>query len=319
MYLLTYCTKLFKFSTNGTLHRTVRALLGLEDECGINEKAILSSFMSDEIIASIAAKHTLSGSILSGYCQSHLGHITRINLVGCRELTEHALQQVFQNPLTDLSIELDSPLEAPIRWEHLQDIAKSPAADTLSSLTVREDEAVNFLIPDYRYSADGKQFDWLLSLKKLVLSQHTWRASHSQTTVYHLASVLDQLPCLSVLNVAETGLVFLPCMSSNLKSLVAHDNNIHLWSPHLIQQMFSLKSLVSLDVSRTCDPHLFETVDSSVSLDMIRQLSEMPNLRYLDVSGLNVLGHHMDVFDHPHPRMSFLGLLKAEGSCQERH
>lgn len=281
----------------------VRQLLGLHYGDEVKDTIILSSFLSDEVIPCCATNHTFTGTDLSYFCSSNLGSITKVDLLKCTAVTEHAFRQVTRHHLLELCVCVQASIEAQLQYECLDYLGESPAAQSLKLLTIRfEPHGTLSLHSDFK---------WLVNLKQLIRLDMCGVCLATREN--DIASALDQLPNLSFLNISKTGLLFLPTVSDNLTILIAH--NTFIFSILATCENFLRHdSLVSLDISKNCNvshPHDYDT------FFLIEKLAEKPNLRYLDVSGLVVSADAMDFFDHPHPRMQFLGLLKTRAASRK--
>ena len=282
----------------------VRQLLALNYGAA-QDTIILSTFLSDEVISCCATNYTLTGTDLSYFCSSKLGSITKIDLLNCSAVTEQAFRQVTQHHLLEFSVCVQGSIDAQIQHECLDYLGESPAAETLISLSIR------FEPPPHGNLSFHSDFKWLINLKKLVRLDMcgVYLAARENA----IASALDQLPNLSFINISKTVLRFFPIVSDKLTVLIANNSFIFSSLP-TCANILKHDSLVSIDISRNCNvSHTFE-YDTTF---LIERLAVKPNLRYLDVSGLVVSADAMDFFDHPHPRMQFLGLLKTRAASRK--
>ena len=281
--------------------RSVRNLLGVE------EGYSFASLVSNQLIKRFAENGQLSSRILSAFCRSKIGSITRLDLSLCADLTgETFLLILDQHPLLELTVTISAVGNDSVSWKHLEHLSRSPVAGTLKSLVVQCDDE----------QMDGDRafvsFDWLRSLTGLVrLDLHGVFLPEERGS---LGRVVEQLPNLSVLNLARTTLDDLQASGSNLKALSLSGVPM-CSSPALFMHVLQIRTLVSLDISQYDYGRI--SVDHDVIAEMLQKLSELPSLKYLDVSGFVVSPSDVDCFDPPHHRMSFLGLLSTQ-ACQRR-
>ena len=288
---------------DGDTPRLVRNLLGVEDGYSF------TSLVSNQLIKRFAEDGRLSSRVLSAFCKSRIGSITRLDLSLCADLNGETFCRILdQHPLLELTVTIsDVGIRSDlVSWKHLEHLSRSPVTGTLKSLMVQyNDERIG-----------GEQafvtFDWLRNLACLVrLDLH---GMFSPEEGESLCRAVEQLPNLSVLNLARTSLADLQVSGSNIKALSLSGMPAYT-SPALFMHILQIQTLVSLDISK------YEyggfSVDRNVVAEMLQRLSELPSLKYLDVSGFMVSPADIDCFDPPHHRMSFLGLLCTQ-ACQRK-
>ena len=279
--------------------RLVRKLLGVE------EGYSFASLISDQFIKRFAENDQLTSRILRAFCKSKIGSLTRLDLPLCPDLNGETFCLVLdQHPLLELTVAISAVGNDLVDWQHLGHLSRSPVAGTLKSLVIQCDDEID-------QDPALVSFDWLRSLTCLVrLDIHGMFLSEEGE---HLGAVVEQLPNLSVLNLARTSLDDIQASRSNLKALSLSGVPV-CSTPALFMHILQLRTLVSLDISK------FEyglSFPSSMDHNHVQKLSELPLLKYLDVSGLMVCPSDIDCFDPPRHRMGFLGLLNTQ-ACQRK-
>lgn len=270
---------------------------------GIHETHCLSSLISDEIIRHFDAHGQLTAHIVTGFCRSKIGNLSRVNLASCPDLDEQALCLLLQHPLLELTFSVSAVSNSLLRWEHLEHLAKSPASSTLRSLTVQcDDEEID--------QTDAfVSFEWLAGLTHLVrLDLHDM---FLRGRGKEIGCIAEKLPSLAILNLARTGIADLQAGNSNLKAITLSDFPLHR-NRSFFTHLLEIQSLVSLDISKYEE---LSMVDVYFEPDMAQKLSKLPCLRYLDLSGHLIFPSDLNCFDPPHQRMKFLGLL-ATRACR---
>lgn len=288
------CTK-----ANADCH--LRELLG-----GPNEGAILSSFLSDEVILFSSTKYTFTGADLSSFCSSKIGTVTKVNLLKCMDVAEQAFELLVRYPLLELTMCVQASVDSPCCQKRLYELGGSPAAGTLLALTVapRGRKVIRL----------GADFTWLAKLKQIRRLDMSGVCLVARERDF--AHALDQLSNISFLNVSGTGLWSIPITVDHLTVLVSRNTTIFS-SLTSCGNLVGFNALVTLDISRDCMDDSLSVQDTASVTDVYKSLSEKPHLLYLDLSGLVVSASVIGYFDQPHHKMHFLGLVKTEAASMK--
>ena len=201
----------------------------------------------------------------------------------------------FQYPLLELSLDASNFKTAD--WESLQStVQHSPAYSSLQSLTLRYGNI------DCFWSCR-----WLGKFQRLVHLDVQGAFNSPQTRFYHLK---DDCPNLTILDISYTGIHHFSISevpNLNVLNMAGVCFSLH---PSLARDILTLRHLVSLDISHS---NLLRTSMCSSNEqrdpETIKILSTLVNLKCLDVSGCHVTSNDMELFDPPHHRMRFMGLL----------
>lgn len=275
----------------------LRYLLGLDTASTV----ILPSNLTNELLTLLASDDRLSCGILNQICKSNVGCITRLNLhdAFC-PIDVNTMSEVLLHPLLELSIDVGELRDTD--WENgLAKIEHSPAYSTLQNLTLR-----------YGDVGCVWSLKWLKRFKHLVRLdlQAAYDNAFSQSWIY---AIKDDVLNLNVLDISYSSFRYLSIKDiPNLKAL-SMAGGVLSSRPNLISDLSTLKTLVSLDISCFTPPHSNASNDSKT----IKMLATLPHLRYLDVSGRCVTSKEIMLFDPPHHRMSFMGLLGTQACTRQ--
>ena len=301
----------FQDEDGESIYRTLRHLrsyIGIERVLGA--EGTLSAHFCDQILAYLSSKIGLTDQLVGLVCHRSFGCTTKFpsSIKPCSPLMLSTVQILVQQPLVDLSIDLAiAPLypnvnEPPISWRDLSIVlGNSSACFTLRSLSLSH----------VRLTDPGMTFQCLTRLQRLMRLQFSRLILPREYTI----SELTKLPHLTVFSVTHSNLHAVPCKNvSTLKQLTLSNAPLHT-NLYMVADILLLRNLVSLDIARTSlGDNQHSTLQHS---DWIMKLSQMPQLKYLDVSGHLVSIDDMVHFDPPRHRMNFLGLLSTQ-ACMRR-
>ena len=288
--------------------RHLRSYIGIDGVLGAEET--LSGHFCDQILAYLSSKMWLTDQLVSFVCHRSFGCTTKFpsSIKPC-PLKLRTLQTLAQQPLVDLSLDLKANhphvREPQISWRDLSTVlGNSSVCFTLRSLSLSH----------VRIVGSDVNFEWLIRLQCLTRLQFSNLILPYQCTI----TDLSKLPHLTVFSVTNSNLGVLPCKNVNTLRQLMLSNAPLYTNTHMLADMLSLRNLVSLDVARTSSVADRDYLRSSLQrTDWVMKLSQLPLLKYLDVSRHLVSVDDMAHFDSPHHRMNFLGLLSTQ-ACMRR-
>ena len=291
------------------LLRHLRSYIGIDGVLGAEQT--LPGHFCDQILDHLSSKLLLSDQLVGVVCHRTFGCITKFPsyTIKPHPLKLNTLRLLAQQPLVELSLDLDTSQQSHcirgheiISWRDLSTIlGNSSLCFTLRSLSLSH---VRILEPE-----------WLSRLQCLI------RLHFSNLTLPYKTPIsdLNKLPHLTVFSVTNSNLSVVPCGNVNtLRQLTLSNAPLHA-NAHMLADILSLRNLVSVDVARTSlgdDRDYLRTPLQQT--DWVMRLSQLPLLKYLDVSRHLVTVNDMGNFDAPHHRMSFLGLLSTQ-ACMRRN
>ena len=289
--------------------RHLRSYIGIDGVLGTEET--LSGHFCDQILAYLSSKMWLTDQLVSFVCHRSFGCTTKFpsSIKPC-PLKLSTLQTLAQQPLVDLSLDLRANhphiREPLISWRDLSAIlGNSMVCFTLRSLSLSLEPHV---------SISGSDSEWLSRLQCLTRLQFSNLTLPYQCTITNLS----KLPHLTVFSVTNSNLSVVPCKNVITIRQLTLSNAPLYTNTHMLADMLSLRNLVCLDVARTSSVADRDYMRSSLQrTDWVMKLSQLPLLKYLDVSRHLVSVDDMAHFDSPHHRMNFLGLLSTQ-ACMRR-
>lgn len=291
--------------------RHMRSYIGMDGVLGAEET--LPGHFCDQILAHLSSKMPLTDQLVSLVCHRSFGSATKFPSCLCKPcpLKLSTLQLLARQPLVELSLDLDAGRphdngESRISWQHLSVVfGNSSLCFTLRSL----------FLSRVRLVESDTNFEWLTRLQCLMRLQFSNLFLPYQCTI----TDLSKLPHLTVFSVTNSYLRVVPCKNVNtLRQLTLSNAPLHM-NMHMLADTLSLRNLVYLDVARTSLSLADDRDYSRASLqrtDWIMKLSQLPLLKYLDVSRHLVTVDDVGNFDVPHHRMNFLGILGTQASMR---
>lgn len=291
------------------LLRNLKAYIGIEPILG--SEATLPAHFCDQILANLASKKKLTDTVVRCLSHKSMGCVTKLPYCDIAFITRDTFKILVQQPLVDLSLHLqfhaaghNEASSDLMTLEDLVAIIDSPASTSLRSL----------FLSGFLLSRNNMKFMvWLRCLKSLTRLQ--LESVHVALPVDFGASIakeIDQLPSLTVFIFRGSTLQALPCKTTTLRQLSLPDVPVRT-NAKMLTSIMSLRNLISLDLSR----HKVTSSPTVPNSEWIMNLSELPHLRYLDLSCNPVSIDEMAYFDPPHHRMSFLGLLSTQ-ACMRK-
>lgn len=286
--------------------RHLRTYIGVDGVMGAEET--LPGHFCDQILANLSSKNWLTNQLVSFICHRSFGRTTKLpSCVRPCPLRLSTLQLLVQQPLVELSLDLNSANRtyAKISWRDLSTVfGNSSLCFTLRSLSLSH-------VQVYVDELDIETVEWLSRLQCLMRLHFSDLFLPYQCTM----ADLSKLPHLTVFSITNSHLVSMPCKNMNtLRQLTLSNAALNT----NLANVLSLRNLVSLDIAKTSSKgdrvHLRTSVPCT---DWAFKLSQLPLLKYLDVSRRIVSVDDIGHFDVPHHRMNFFGLLSTQ-ACMKR-
>jgi hypothetical protein len=291
--------------------RHLRSYIGIDGVLGAEET--LPGHFCDQILAHLSSKMRLTDQLVSFVCHRSFGCTTKFpsSTKPC-PLRLSTLQLLAQHPLVELSLDLNTnppgyvSQEPPIRtsWRDLSIVfGNSSLCFTLRSLSLAHVRIIE---------SPGESFEWLSRLQCLMRLHFSSLVLPYQSTV----TGLSKLPHLTTFSVTNSNLSVVPCKNMHTLRQLTLSNAVLYTYSHMLVDILSLRNLVSLDIAETFKEDR-NPRNSLLRTDWVLKLSQLPLLKYLDVSRRIVSVDDIGHFDTPHHRMNFLGLLSTQ-ACMKR-
>lgn len=282
--------------TNNThlshLLANIRAVIDLEKVLGRDGR--LPAHFCDRILAHLASRCKLTDLVVRCVSDESIGCVTKVPMPPF--FTPDTLRTCVGWPLVELSVCIHDLNGFD---DLVESLMSSKASSTLRSLTISTRGLITLRI---------EQLDFLKSLLRLQLEG-------CNPGNVALVELVEKLPSLTTLIVTRSIVLKFPCKgTTTLRQLTlphAFVDRIGV----LLRDIVTFKNLVYLDVTREdWDCEITPPLEDKTWL---LELSQMPNLKYLDVSRWPVTVNDVANFDPPHHRMNFLGLLSTQ-ACLHR-
>ena len=286
--------------------RHLRAYIGVDGVLGA--EGTLPGHFCDQILAHLSSKNWLTDQLVGFMCHRSFGCTTKLpSCIKPCPLRLSTLQMLAQQPLVELSLDLSQSNRphARISWQDFSIVfGNSSLCFTLRSLSLSH-------VQIHVVELDIENFEWLSRLQCLMRLHFSNLVLPYQCTI----ADLSKLPHLTIFSVTNSNLFSMPCKNMNTVRQLTLSNAVLNTN---MANVLSLRNLVSLDIAKT------SLEDDRVHLrtllpcaDWVLKLSQLPLLKYLDVSRHTVSVDDIRHFDVPHHRMNFLGLLSTQ-ACMKR-
>ena len=281
--------------------RHLRASLGMEQVLGSH--AVLPAHFCDRILAHASYKGRLTDSLVR--CVGHMtfGSVTKLPTCKTLMLTQNTLEALVQQPLVELAIDF--------RTTHLSPVYPHNTSQDLSHIFTNSSAVNTLRSVSIHHSTFDMNIEWLGFFQNLIRLQ--FDGCNFRTDCL---KAVEKLPSLSILSITNSNFVTLPRGSTSLQRLTLTNAPIST-SETVLVDILSLRKLVYLDVAKITGDDSNSSSSLLKNADWMKRLSQMPNLKYLDVSRRLVSVGDTVHFDPPHHRMVFLGLLSTQ-ACMRK-
>ena len=290
--------------------RHLKSYLGMEQILGPD--GVLPVHFCDQILAYFASMWTmdLSDALVKCVCHETFGCVTKLPHCDKLTLRQDTFMRLIRHPLVELSLSFEWYQAVLSRSTYFADVTsqliRSPSVTTLRSLSFSH----------LRLDAHNVSFKWLSSLRSLRRLKFHSCAVSSPLSKFDMVNGIDEAPSLTVLTIIDSDITCVPRRrADNLRQFTISGTHIATNST-LLTNVLSLSNLIYLDVAKTVETHRIPSSEHK-NKDWMKKLSQLPHLKYLDVSCHVLSVDDMAPFDPPHHRMSFMGLLSTQ-ACMRK-